>query len=91
MQVVAYKRLKPVHFLSCGYGGFVLFTCYSRRGEGEGGKGGLGAGSLVAGFRAGRPVRVLPPWDVIEVAATWPMGTQPPLGTRALTTTYTNK
>ena len=66
MQVVVYKRLKPVHFLSCSYGGFVLFTCYSRRGEGEGGKGkggrgGLGTGSLVAGFRAGRPVRVLPP------------------------------
>ena len=55
------------------------------------GEGGLGARGLVAGLRAGRPVRVLPPLGVIAVAATWPMGTQPPPATRALTTTYTNK
>ena len=59
-------------------------------GRGRGG-GGLGAGGLVAGLRAGIPVGVVPPWDVIAVAAPWPMGTQPPLATRALTTTYTNK
>ena len=40
---------------------------------------------LVAGLRVGRPVGVLPPWGIIAVAAPWPMGTQPPLATQALT------
>ena len=47
---------------------------------------GGGGGGLVAGLRVGRPVGVLPPWGVIVVAALWPMGTQPPLATQALTT-----
>ena len=45
----------------------------------------LGPG-LVAGLRVGRPVGVLPSWDVIADAAPWPMGTQPPLATQALNT-----
>ena len=36
------------------------------------------------GLLVGKPVGVLPPWGVIAVAALWPMGTQPPLATRAL-------
>ena len=40
----------------------------------------------MAGLRVGRPVSVLPPWGVIAVAAPWPMGTQLPLATQALTT-----
>ena len=36
------------------------------------------------GLLVGKPVGVLPPWGVIAVAASWPMGTQPPLATRAL-------
>ena len=36
---------------------------------------------LVAGFRVGRPVGVLPPSSVITVAAPWPMGTRNPLAT----------
>ena len=39
---------------------------------------------VMAGLRVGRPVDVLPPWGVIVVAASWPMGTQPPLAMRAL-------
>ena len=39
----------------------------------------------MAGLRVGRPVGVLPPWGVIAVAAAWPMGTQTPLATQALT------
>ena len=46
---------------------------------------GLGAGGLVAGLRVGKPVGVLPPLDVIAVAAPWPMGTQPPLAIQVLT------
>ena len=42
------------------------------------------ARGLVAGLRVGRPVSVLRPWVVIAVAAPWPMGAQPPLATRAL-------
>ena len=50
--------------------------------------GGLGAGGggLVAGLQVGRPVGVLPPWDLIAIAAPWPMGTQPPLATQAIIT-----
>ena len=44
-----------------------------------------GGRALVAGLRPGRPVGVLPPWGVIAVAAAWPMGTQTPLVTQALT------
>ena len=44
-------------------------------------------GRLVAGLRVGRPVGVLPPWGVIAVAAPWPMGTQPPFATQALSVT----
>ena len=48
--------------------------------------GGLGARmGLVTGLWVGRPVGVLLPWAVIAVAAPWPMVTQPPLATRALT------
>ena len=36
------------------------------------------------GLLVGKPVGVLPSWGVIAVAAPWPMGTQPPLATRAL-------
>ena len=39
----------------------------------------------MAGLRVGRPVGALPPWGVIAVAASCPMGAQPPLATRALT------
>ena len=57
--------------------GFVHFTS-----TGDGCRsGGLG---LVLGLLVGKPVGVLPPWGVIAVAAPWPMGTQPPLATRAL-------
>ena len=38
----------------------------------------------MAGLRVGMPVGVLPPSGVIAVAVSWPMGTQPPLATRAL-------
>ena len=38
----------------------------------------------MAGLRVGRPVGVLPHWGVI--ASHWPLGTQPPLATRALNT-----
>ena len=44
----------------------------------------MGRGELLAGLWVGRPVGVLPPWDVIAVAAPLPMGTQPPLATRTL-------
>ena len=43
-----------------------------------------GVGELVSGLWVGRPVGVLSFWDVIAVAAPWPMGTQPPLATQAL-------
>ena len=51
-----------------------------------------GGGELVAGWRVGRPVGVLPHWGVIAVASHWPLGTQPPLATRALNiiTSYLN-
>ena len=39
----------------------------------------------MAGLRIGKPVGVLPPLDVIVVAAPWPMGTQPPLAIQVLT------
>ena len=39
----------------------------------------------MTGLWVGRPVGVLLPWAVIAVAAPWPMVTQPPLATRALT------
>ena len=45
---------------------------------------GTGRGALVAGLLVDRPVGVLPPWGVITVSTPWPMGTQPPLATRAL-------
>ena len=45
-----------------------------------------GGGGLVAGLRVYRPVGVLPHWGVIAVASHWPLGTQPPLATRALNT-----
>ena len=45
----------------------------------------VGSWGLVAGLRVGRPVGALPPWGVIAVAASCPMGAQPPLATRALT------
>ena len=53
---------------------------------------GGGGGELVAGWRVGRPVGVLPHWGVIAVASHWPLGTQPPLATRALNiiTSYLN-
>ena len=38
----------------------------------------------MVGLLVGRPVGVLPPWGVIVVAVPWPMGSQPPLATRAL-------
>ena len=47
---------------------------------------GAGGGGLVAGLRVDRPVGVLPHWGVIAVASHWPLGTQPPLATRALNT-----
>ena len=53
-------------------------------GAGRGRGGGGGGVELVAWLRVGRPVGVLSPWGVIAVAAPWPMGTQPPLATRAL-------
>ena len=40
----------------------------------------------MAGLRFGRPVGVLPSWDVIADAAPSSMGTQPPLPTQALNT-----
>ena len=43
-------------------------------------------GAIVGGWaQVGMPVGVLSPWGVIAVAAPWPMGTQPPLATQALT------
>ena len=40
---------------------------------------------LVAGLQVDRSVGVIPPWGVIAVAMPWPLGTQRPVTTPALT------